>query len=85
MPKAALREAILSNTVHALRDARIRQNLSMNKLAGRAGLHVSMISLMERELRSPSLDALLRISEALEVDLWTIIKKATEAARSDKR
>ena len=80
--KNPTREAILSNTIQALRDKRIRKNLSMNKLAALCGLHVSMISLMERELRSPTLDVLLRISEALEIDLWTILKEATKNAKS---
>ena len=77
MPKPSTREAILSHVVHALRDTRTRKKLSMNAVAARAGLHVSMISLVERELRNPTLDVLLRIAEALEVDLWKIIKAAT--------
>ena len=82
MPKASTREAILSNVVHALREERVRQNLSMNKLAERSGLHVSMISLVERELRNPTLDALLRITEALGVDFWKIARAATQQAES---
>lgn len=57
----------------------------MNKLAALSGIHVSTISLVERGLRSPTLDVLLRISEALEIDLWTILKEATESAKSGKR
>ena len=78
MSKASTREAILTKTVHALRDERIRKNLSMNKVAARSGLHVSMISLVERELRNPTLDVLLRISEALDTDLWKILRDATK-------
>ena len=81
VPKFSTREAILSNVVCALREERIRQNLSMNALAARAGLHVSMISLVERKLRNPTLDALLRITEALEIDFWRLLKKATEQAQ----
>lgn len=84
VPKASTREEVLSNVVHALRDERLRQNLSMNRLAERSGLHVSMISLVERELRNPTLDALLRISEALEIDLWQIIKEASPKAVGKK-
>jgi transcriptional regulator with XRE-family HTH domain len=57
----------------------------MNALAKRSGLHVSMISLVERKLRNPTLDALLRIAEALEVDLWRLIKLATEKAKSARK
>jgi ribosome-binding protein aMBF1 (putative translation factor) len=82
VPKLSAREAILSNVVQTLRDERIRKKLSMNALAKRSGLHVSMISLVEREMRNPTLDALLRLSEALEIDLWRAIKRATEKANS---
>jgi transcriptional regulator with XRE-family HTH domain len=44
-----------------------------------------MISLVERELRNPTLDALLRISEALEIDLWKIIRDASKNSQSTKR
>lgn len=50
----------------------------MNVLAQRAGLHVSMISLVERELRKPTFDVLLRIAEGLEINLWRFVKAATD-------
>ena len=53
----------------------------MSRVAEHAGLHVSMISLVERELRKPTLDTLLRIAEALDVDLGTLIHRACKAAR----
>jgi transcriptional regulator with XRE-family HTH domain len=40
-----------------------------------------MISLLERELRKPTLDVFLRIAEALDVDFWKILKSATEKAQ----
>jgi transcriptional regulator with XRE-family HTH domain len=42
---------------------------------------VSMISLLERHLRKPTLDVFLRISGALGVDLWRVLKSATEKAK----
>jgi len=50
----------------------------MEALGARAGLSQSMISLVERDLRNPTLDTLLRIAEVLEVDLGTIITQARE-------
>ena len=81
MPKPSEREIICSAVAKALRTERLKQNLSMNVLAQRAGLHVSMISLLERDLRKPTLDVFLRIAEALEVDLWKILKSATEKTK----
>jgi transcriptional regulator with XRE-family HTH domain len=40
-----------------------------------------MISLVERELRKPTFDTLLRIAEALDVDLGALIQRATKAAK----
>lgn len=81
MPKLSEREIISSNVVDTLRAERIRQELSMNALAEKAGLHVSMISLLERHLRKPTLDVFLRIAGALNVDLWRVLKSATEKAK----
>lgn len=63
-----------------LRDERQRQGLSMTVLAQRAGLSQSMISFVEREIRNPSLDTLLRMTEVLDVNLGEIIKRAYIAA-----
>ena len=57
---------------------RIERGISMEALGARAGLSQSMISLVERDLRNPTLDTLLRIAEVLEVDLGTIITQARE-------
>jgi transcriptional regulator with XRE-family HTH domain len=84
VPKPSTRESISSSVIQALRSERIRKGLSMNAVAQRAGLHVSMISLVEREMRKPTLDALLRIAEALEIDLWRPLRKATEENRPPK-
>lgn len=81
VPKLPERQIISSKVVAALRAERLKQNLSMNVLAQKAGLHVSMVSLIERELRKPTLDVFLRISEALGVDLWKILKSATAKAK----
>ena len=52
----------------------------MNILAQKSGLSQAMISLVERDLRNPTLDTLLRIAFALEIDLAEIIKRATKLA-----
>ena len=53
----------------------------MTVLAGRAGLSQQSISYIERGLRIPNLDTLVRITDALEIDLWPLLKKATEKTR----
>ncbi len=61
-----------------LRRERERQEISMTRLAKDAGLSQQMVSYVERGLRNPTLDTLLRISTVLKVDLWKIIRAASE-------
>jgi transcriptional regulator with XRE-family HTH domain len=65
--------------IRLLREKREALGLSMNVVAQRAGLSHTMISRVERELRRPTLDTLLRITEAMDVDLWPLIKKAEQS------
>jgi len=48
----------------------------MTEVAERAGLSQQMISYVERELRNPTLDTLMRITDALEIDLADVIRRA---------
>ena len=48
----------------------------MTVVAQRSGLSQSIVSLIERDLRNPTLDTLLRIAEAIEVDLGEILTHA---------
>jgi transcriptional regulator with XRE-family HTH domain len=74
--KNSLREAITANVIRLLREEREKRGLSMNVVAQRAGLSHSIVSLIERDLRNPTLDTLLRITDAIEIDLGQIITQA---------
>jgi len=65
-----------------LREERERQHLSMTALAERAGLSQQSISYVEREMRTPNLDTLLRIAAVLQVDPASVIQRAVNRARS---
>ncbi len=73
-------DAVGALVARFLREQREVLGLSMNEVAAHAGLSHTMISRVERELRKPTLDTLLRIAGAMDVDLWPIIKKAEVAA-----
>jgi DNA-binding XRE family transcriptional regulator len=77
----ASRAAICSQVARILREERVRNGLSMTVLAQRAGLSQAMISFVEREIRNPSLDTLLRISSVLNTPLDEVIHRAREQAR----
>ena len=61
-----------------LRAERVRQGLSMTRLAEKSGLSQPMVSYVERGMRNPTLDTLLRIAIALDVDLWMLLKQASQ-------
>ena len=71
--------------VRALRAERERQHLSMERLAEKAGLSQGMISLVERDLRNPTIETLLRIAEALDVNLGRIVLRAIAQSKNPMR
>jgi transcriptional regulator with XRE-family HTH domain len=79
--KSVIREATCRHVVRILREKRKAAGISMETLARQAGLSQSMISFVERDLRNPTLDTLLRITGVLDIDLSRVISKAQSAAR----
>jgi transcriptional regulator with XRE-family HTH domain len=52
-----------------LRERRQATGLSQEQLAEKAGVHRTYISQLERDLKSPTLDVLAGLAEALEMNL----------------
>ena len=77
MSESKLREGICAQVAKLLHETRIRRGLSMTQLAEQSGLSRATISFVERELRHPTLDTLLRICAVLKVDLADVIREAT--------
>ena len=80
MPTDPLRDAISSNVALLLKKEREERGLSLNLLAQKAGLSRQTISYVEQEVQSPSLDTLLRITRAMEIDLEKTIARARKLA-----
>ena len=76
MPPAEKRHEIIQRIIEMLREERLRQGLSQNQVAKLSGLNHTMILRVEKLERMPTIDTLLRISEALQVDLGQIISKS---------
>ncbi len=72
------RQAVIANIAKALRDTRVRKRMSMSAVAERAGLSQQMVSYVERQMRMPTLDTLLRMSEALAIDPSELLRKARD-------
>ena len=73
-------QSVCSHVVHILRREREKQKLSMNLVAERAGVSQQMVSYVEREMRNPTLETLLRIAAALKIDLAKVLRDAQKAA-----
>jgi len=48
----------------------------MNQVAERSGLSQQMVSYVERDMRNPTLETLLRITDALGAELAQVIRQA---------
>jgi len=78
---AKVSRAIALEVVRLLKKERERQGVSKYTLASKSGLSQQMIGYVEREMRNPTLETVLRMAEGLELDLATIIKKAQKRVR----
>lgn len=85
VPAAPLRDAISSHVARLLKAEREGQGISLNLLAEKAGLSRQTISYIEQETQSPSLDTLLRITEALNIKLEKLIAQARKDVLASKR
>lgn len=62
----------------SLRYFRTNLKISQERLSQESGLDRSYISLLERGLRQPSLNTILKISKALDISSVKLIKKVEE-------
>ena len=76
VPKHEHLEMVANAVAAQLRRERLRRKLSMNAVAERGGLSQQMVSYVERGLRNPTLETLLRMAVALDIDLAKLIATA---------
>jgi transcriptional regulator with XRE-family HTH domain len=74
--KTSEREAIIARLIELIQATRVRQKLSLNEVATRSGLSHTMILRVEKRERLPTIDTLLRIADALQIDLSAVLKRA---------
>lgn len=63
-----------------LRAKRLALGLSMYAVAKRARISHSTMTRIENSLMKPTLDMLLRIAGAMEINLWKLLKEAEDRA-----
>ena len=84
MPKISAREVAIAKLMELIHQERLRQKLSLNEVATRAGLSHTMVMRVEKRERLPTIDTLMRITDAMEIELSPLIAKAVKAARDDR-
>ncbi|MDR3228000.1 MAG: helix-turn-helix transcriptional regulator [Puniceicoccales bacterium] len=81
MSRDTEREQVIVRLVALLKARREQLGLSLNETAWRAGLNHSMVLRVERRERTPTIDTLLRLAEALNVKLWLLLCDEPELLR----
>ena len=76
MPGIRYYEAIRKETVRLLREERERRNLTNCAVAQYSGVSESMLSLVERGLRNPTMELMRCIADGIEAHHPALIKKA---------
>jgi transcriptional regulator with XRE-family HTH domain len=84
VPNIGHYEALTAEIIRLLREERERRKLSKYAVSKRSGVSQSMLSLVERGLRNPTMELMLRVADGIGADLPTVIKKATARKRKPK-
>lgn len=72
------RKALTRGFGKALREARENIGLSQERLAFRAGVHPTYVSMLERGVKSPSLDVIAGLAKALNQKAHVLIRAAED-------
>ena len=76
MPKIGHYQAVCAEIIRLLREERKQRKISNYAISQKSGVSESMLSLVDRGLRNPSMELMLKIADGIGVDLPTFIKKA---------
>jgi transcriptional regulator with XRE-family HTH domain len=81
--KSERRDAICAELVRLIGKERQRRALSKNRIAEMTGLNQSTVSRLENHHENPTMDSLLRVADALDINLGDILSRAIRSV--DKR
>ena len=81
VPTESQIQTVCKRVAVLLQKERERQGLSLTTLGAQAGLSQQSISYIERGLRIPNLDTMLRISGALGIELSEVLATAAKSAK----
>ena len=76
MASGIKQHALCVQVIKLLREERERRGISKYTLSAKCGLAQQTISYMERGLRQPSFETIMRVADGIGVDLEDVIRKA---------
>jgi len=76
VPKIGHYQAICAEIIRLLREERKQRKVSNYAISQKSGVSESMLSLVDRGLRNPSMELMLKIADGIGADLPAFIKKA---------
>ena len=76
MASGIKQRAMCAQVIKLLREEREKRGLSKYTLSAQCGLAQQTISYMERGLRQPSFETILRIADGIGVNLEDVLKRA---------
>jgi transcriptional regulator with XRE-family HTH domain len=85
VPSGIKQRAICGQVIRLLREERERRGLSKYAVSAQCGITQQTISYMERGLRHPSFETILRIADGIGVNLEDILKKARSTANVKRK
>jgi transcriptional regulator with XRE-family HTH domain len=80
VPSGIKQHALCVQVVKLLREERERRDISKYSLSARCGLAQQTISYIERGLRQPSFETILRVADGIGVNLEDVLRKARVAS-----
>jgi transcriptional regulator with XRE-family HTH domain len=85
VPKIGHYQAVCAEIIRLLREERKKRNLSNYAVSQKSGVSESMLSLVDRGLRNPSMELMLRIADGVGVGLPALIQKAQRTVLRKER
>jgi transcriptional regulator with XRE-family HTH domain len=85
VPKIGYYQTVCAEIIRLLREERKRRNLSNYVVSQKSGVSESMLSLVDRGLRNPSMELMLKVADGTGTDLAAIIKKAKVAISTKEK
>jgi transcriptional regulator with XRE-family HTH domain len=75
------RRAVCAAVAEILQNERAERGLTLAAVAAKAGLSYQMVRFVEKQDRNPTLDTLLRICNAMGIELVDVLKRANKMAK----